>query len=182
MIARLRARLHRLALHVYARLPQLVRRWLVRAMAPSYTAGAMCLVQRPDGRILLIEQVYRRQWGMPGGLLARREAPEAAAVREVREETGLAVELLGEPATVLDPPKQRIDLIFRARPAAGADLGAVAPMSPEIERLAWFALDDLPPLQTETAQALVALARSAAHPQTDPLAPWPGLLSSIEDG
>lgn len=165
-------RVHLILLRTYRRLPVLARRWVVRAIAPSFTVGAICLVERADGRVLLIHQTYRRNWGLPGGLLRRREAPATAARREVREEIGLEVELLGEPAVVVDPRPQRVDLVYRARPAVGADPDAVAPRSPEIAEVRWFHPDALPDLQHEATTALVSLARSSRAPQAVPMTPF----------
>lgn len=157
-------RLHLFALGVYRRLPVWARRRVVRTLAPSFTVGAICLIERSDGALLLVRQSYRQRWGVPGGLLKRGETPEDAARREVREEVGLDVELIGEPAVVVEPVPRRIDIVFRARPV-GADQPAPAPSSPEITEVRWFSAQDLPELQFETTTALVALARSAQHPQ-----------------
>jgi 8-oxo-dGTP pyrophosphatase MutT (NUDIX family) len=172
-------RLHIGALHVYQRLPTKGRRWVVRAIAPSFTVGAVCFIERDDGAILLVRQRYRRRWGVPGGLLKRGEDASVAARREVLEEVGLQVELIGEPATVVDAAPQRVDLVYRARPAPGSDLAAVTPSSPEILETRWFPRDGLPELQHETATALVALARSAHSPQSPTTAgpPVPGVRS-----
>lgn len=163
------AHLHQLALRVYRRLPTLLRRWVVRLIAPSYTVGAICLIERADGHVLLIRHSYRARWGVPGGLLKRGELPKLGARREVWEEVGLDVELEGEPAVVVDPDPQRIDLVFRARPAPGVDPTSARPRSPEIAEVRWFSRDELPELQPETATALVALARSARSPQAVPM-------------
>ncbi|MEZ5180312.1 MAG: NUDIX hydrolase [Acidimicrobiales bacterium] len=156
----MRDRLHLLLLRLYRRLPRWGRRRVVRTLAPSFTVGAMCFIERDDGRLLLVRHVYRSRWGVPGGLLQRREDAAVGAKREVREEVGLAIELLGEPRVVVDAEPQRVDLVYRARPAAGADPDAVAPGSPEILEVAWFPREALPDLQHETAQAFVALARA----------------------
>ncbi|HSL59808.1 MAG TPA: NUDIX domain-containing protein [Acidimicrobiales bacterium] len=153
------AALHRLALQVFGALPRGVRRRIVRTVSPSFTVGAVCVVSRADGRVLLVRQRYRHHWGLPGGLLERGEPTAVAARREVAEETGLDVELLGEPAVVVEPGPQRVDVIYRASPRAGQDLDALAPHSPEIEELRWFAPDALPQVQDETSTALVALGR-----------------------
>ena len=135
----------------------MARRRIVRWLSPSYTVGAICLIERSDGRVLLVRQVYRNSWGIPGGLLERGEDPASAARREVLEETGLEVELMGEPAVVVDPVPQRVDVVFNARPVD--ELAEAVPSSPEIELVQWFPSDELPDLQLEATQAIVALAR-----------------------
>jgi ADP-ribose pyrophosphatase YjhB (NUDIX family) len=146
-----------------------VRRRLVRLGAPTFSVGAICVIERPDGHLLLVQQVYRMKWGLPGGLLGRGEEPADAARREVAEEVNLAVELLGEPAVVVDAEHRQIDIVFRARPQSLASIGDVRPTSPEIREARWFAPGRLPELQKEAAAALVALARSARSPQANPL-------------
>ena len=160
----MRARLHRFALRCYQRLPATGRRWVVRTIAPSFTVGAMCVIERSDGAILFVRHSYRTRWGVPGGLLNRREEPAEAARREVREEVGLEVVLGGEPVVVVDARPQRVDLVYRARPAPGVDLGVVRPVSAEIAEVRWFPPDELPELQIETTGALIALARAISDP------------------
>ena len=158
-----------MALEVFRRLPVSARRRVVRTIAPSYTVGAICVIERLDGALLLVRLSYRKSWGLPGGLLQRGEDPADAARREVREESGLEVDLLGEPAVVVDPPAQRIDIVYRARPAAGADPSAVATSSAEIVELAWFPPDELPDLQFEASGAIMAVARqTVSRPRTTP--------------
>jgi 8-oxo-dGTP diphosphatase len=163
------AKIHRFLLEIYRRLPTALRRWVVRTIAPSYTVGAICVIERTDGAMLLVRQAYRSRWGIPGGLLKRGEDPADAAMREVLEEVGFAVELVGEPAVVVDAAPQRIDIVFRARPANHADIRETHPSTPEIVETKWFAPDELPELQFETANALVALARGARFPQAPPI-------------
>lgn len=165
----MRARLHRLLLRLWSRLPGRARRLIVRTASPSYTVGAICVIERPDGKVLLVRQAYRAKWGIPGGLLEKGEDPADGARREVLEEVGLPVELLGEPAVVVESQRQRVDLVYRARPETQADVAKVRPCSPEITEAAWFAPDALPELQSETATALVALARSAHQPRPQPI-------------
>src|SRR5688572_14068729 len=169
-------RLHRVLLAIYRRLPVLARRRVVRSMTPSYTVGAICFVERSDGALLLVRLSYRNKWGVPGGLLKRGEAPSDAARREVREETGIDVELLGEPAVVVEPGARRVDVVFRGRPRDGVAI-ELSTGSPEILEARWFASDELPELQPEASSALVALARSARAPQAVPL---PSVVRAID--
>lgn len=157
-------RLHRLALQLFRRLPVVARRRVVRTIAPSYTVGSMVIIERSDGALLLVRLSYRNSWGVPGGLLKRGETPEAAAQREVREEVGIAVDLVGDPAVVVDEEAQRVDIVFRGRPAPGAELVDIRPCSPEITDARWFPADALPDLQFETSGALMALARRMVGP------------------
>ncbi len=160
-------RLQTALLHVFGRLPPLLRRRIVRLMTPSFTVGAICLIERPDGKILLVQQVYRTAWGVPGGLSKRGEDIAECAKREVLEETGIVIDLVGEPAVVVDAGPQRVDVVYRARPSAGFDLSTVSPQSPEIADVRWFALDELPELQHEAVSALAALTRASAQARLD---------------
>ncbi|HET6693311.1 MAG TPA: NUDIX domain-containing protein, partial [Pedococcus sp.] len=67
------ARVMRAFLLVWGRVPRLWRRWIVRLVAPSFTVGAACVIERDDGSILLVRLVYRNGWGLPGGLIKRNE-------------------------------------------------------------------------------------------------------------
>ena len=149
---------------LYRRLPVGVRVFLVRRATPSYWVGAMCVVERSDGALLLVRQSYRRGWTFPGGLLKRNEAPAEAAVRETREEIGLDVEVDDHPRVVVDVSRRRVDVVFRARPAPGADDDQPTPLSPEIREVRWFAPERLPVVQPETAQALAELGRAVDPP------------------
>jgi ADP-ribose pyrophosphatase YjhB (NUDIX family) len=162
-------RIHRWLLLVYRRLPGRLRRRVVRLVSPTFSVGAICLIERADGRVLLIRQSYRRHWGLPGGLLERGEHPSDAARREILEEVSLHVKLVSEPAVVIDAPPRRIDIVFRARPVNEADVDQVRPTSVEIVEVGWFVPTELPELQWETAQAIQALARASLSPPARPL-------------
>lgn len=164
-----RDRLHGAALEVFRRMPPRARRRTVRTIAPSFTVGAIVFVERADGALLLARLAYRERWGAPGGLLKRDEEAEAGARREVLEETGLAIELLGEPTVVVDPEPRRVDVVFRARPARGVDPSTAEPGSPEIVELGWFDREALPELQPEAAAALIRLARASRSPASEPV-------------
>ena len=159
-----RGRIHRALLLLFRRLPVRARRRVVRTIAPSYTVGSICVIERADGAVLLVRLSYRRSWGLPGGLLKRGETPAEAAHREVKEESTLEVELLGDPAVVVDEEAQRVDVVFRARPAPGVDPDAATPSSPEIVEVRWFSPEELPDLQFEASGAMVALARRRVTP------------------
>ena len=63
-------------------------------LTPLMGVGAVVV---DEGRVLLVRrgtEPLRGQWSLPGGLLELGEALTEGVVREVREETGLAVEPL----------------------------------------------------------------------------------------
>jgi 8-oxo-dGTP diphosphatase len=155
------AGVQRVLLQVWRRVPRIVRRWFVRLMAPSFTVGAAAVIERGDGSILLVRLVYRDGWGLPGGLIKRWEDVDQCARREVREEVGLRIDLVGAPAVVVDSRPQRIDVIYRARLSSGQDPADVPATSVEIREARWFPADELPQLQHEAVTALIALGSSA---------------------
>ena len=108
-------------------------------LSPSYTVGAMCVIERTDGAVLFVRHSYRPRWGVPGGLCRSGEDVADGARREVAEEVGVAVVLLGEPAVVVDPGERRVDIVYAARLADGVDPATAAPVSPEIVECRWFA-------------------------------------------
>lgn len=163
----LRARLQPVLLAGYRRLPVAARLLVVRTLTPSFHVGALCVIERADGALLLLRQSYRRReaWGFPGGLLERGEQPADAVRREVREELGVEVEVDDTPMVVVDPRYRRVDVIYRGRlpacdEAEGDGPPAPSPSSPEIVEVRWFAPDELPILLPEATTALVELARA----------------------
>lgn len=149
-------RAHLLLLKIYKRLPRRGRLAIVHALAPSYSVGAICIIERSDGALLLVRHSYRNAWGFPGGLLNRGEEVEVAAKREAKEECDLDIEIVGEPAVVVAPEPRRVDVIFRC---TARDPERARAIPPEVVDIAWYQPAELPELQHEAAGALVAISR-----------------------
>jgi 8-oxo-dGTP diphosphatase len=73
----------------YAVAYRLLRAWWFMRR-PAHRGALVALWH--DGEILLLRSSYRKGWSLPGGGIARGESARDAAVRELREEVGLAVE------------------------------------------------------------------------------------------
>jgi 8-oxo-dGTP pyrophosphatase MutT (NUDIX family) len=69
---------------------------------------ASVLVLRPDRQILLLLHRKLGVWLGPGGHVDPGEGPDEAALREVMEETGLAVALVGARDPALDDPRHDV--------------------------------------------------------------------------
>ena len=137
---------------VWRRLPGVVRRRLVRTAQRRFTVTAGAMIFDDQGRILLLEHVFRPDsgWGIPGGFLSKGEQPEAALRRELREEIGIEVENVEMLfVRTLDGPRQ-IEIYFRARA-----IGRPEPCSFEIKSAGWFSLDDLPPELSKDQHRLI---------------------------
>ncbi|MFH0832737.1 MAG: NUDIX domain-containing protein [Candidatus Aenigmatarchaeota archaeon] len=108
-----------------------------------------------DNKVLLTFHKKIKKWLPPGGHIDENELPDEAALREVKEETGLDVEIISdkEPrlsniATPLHRPEfvqmedvdghQHIDLLYLAVPKTH-DLK----ISSESEDVRWFSLHEM---------------------------------------
>jgi 8-oxo-dGTP pyrophosphatase MutT (NUDIX family) len=93
----------------------------------------------------------------------RREAPPAAAARELREEIGLQVAVDGPPRVLVDPVAQRVDLLYLVR-LDGDAAARVAVTSSEVVRLDWFSPAQLPAVTRGTRRALEVLGLTSVEP------------------
>jgi ADP-ribose pyrophosphatase YjhB (NUDIX family) len=153
-----RARLRGLAYGVYYLLTPRMRRRLVRLAVARYTVGAVALVGDTEqpGRLLLIRQPHSTGWGLPAGLLQKRERPVDGCVRELEEETGVRLrpEQLAPavPNAIVHAHGLWVDVVFEARvPASTATLHADGS---EVLEVAWHRVDSLPPLTPGSARLL----------------------------
>lgn len=57
------------------------------------TVSVRGVIHNTDGQILVVQRSKDRKWELPGGRLGRGESPRQGLHREIREETGLDVEI-----------------------------------------------------------------------------------------
>ena len=120
-------------------------------------AGALII---RNGKVLLVRRAvepFRGHWDIPGGFCEADEHPADAAIREVREETGLEIELTGLLGMWVDDYQGRttLNVHYLARP-----LSRRLVLGSDVDGAAWFAPDALPEHTAfkNTVQALTAWA------------------------
>jgi 8-oxo-dGTP pyrophosphatase MutT (NUDIX family) len=115
------------------------------------------MVFDPGGRVLLIRCVVQRAdgefefWLTPGGEIEAGESPLEAARRELREELGLEVEVVGpvyEEATQFEHQgemRDNLDFVFMARCAAEAPVlrGVTKDEIEIMKEIRWWTADEV---------------------------------------
>jgi 8-oxo-dGTP diphosphatase len=141
---------------------------------PALTVDVVLLAGTPPASVLLIERANEPQrgwWALPGGFVDGGERVAAAARRELREETGIAIDGDGELLGVYDAPgrdprRPTISIAYLHRaPAKLAASGA-----DDARSARWFEVSRLPELAFDHA-LIVADALRRAAPQPDSTSP-----------
>jgi ADP-ribose pyrophosphatase YjhB (NUDIX family) len=98
-----------------------------------------------SGQVLLARHRFGApQWRFLGGFLHPRERVEDALAREIREETGLVIEVGPVLEVVTGYRWERVEIVFAYRVAGGT-----AALTSEIEELRSFAPDALPEVRAD---------------------------------
>jgi 8-oxo-dGTP diphosphatase len=87
--------------------------------APIFRIGVFALIFNDEGRILLGHRRDVDWWNLPGGGMEAGETVDEALCREVREETGMEVEVGQLVGVYSKPQKQEVVLAFRCRVIGG---------------------------------------------------------------
>ncbi len=108
---------------------------------PRHSVSVAGVVVDDAGRALLIRRRDNGHWEPPGGILELNEDIENGLRREVREETGLAVEPTALTGVYKNVVRGIVALVFRCR-ATGGDLS----VSNETTEFRWAEAAEVPSL------------------------------------
>jgi ADP-ribose pyrophosphatase YjhB (NUDIX family) len=133
----------------------LVARW--GRVARSMTLGVRVAVRDGGGRLLLVRHGYAPGWHLPGGGVDPGETAAEAAVRELREETGVEAPLdaFALHGLFFNPAFGGRDhvAVFRVE---RFEIGPIPGANREIAEQGWFALDRLPDAVTGATRRRLA--------------------------
>jgi len=123
-------------------------RWQRRILdrtQPRFLVGVVGLGVDEDGRVLLARHRFGApEWRFLGGFLTPGERLEDALAREVREETGLEIEV----GPILEANQgyrwRRVELVYAYRPAGGSER-----LSDEVVELRAFDPAELPEVRAD---------------------------------
>jgi 8-oxo-dGTP pyrophosphatase MutT (NUDIX family) len=129
--------------------------------ANSLVVAVAVLVRDDKGRVLMIRRSDNQLWALPGGAQDIGETTREAAIREVREETGVAIEITGISGIYSDPRhviayddgevRQEFSIVFRGR-SVGDDRSVRR--SEESTEVVWFDPADVPDLEIDRSMRL----------------------------
>ena len=124
-------------------------RWQRRFMTAAhdrFLVGVTGLGVDENGRVLLARHRFGApQWRFLGGFLHPRERVEDALVREIREETGLVIEVGPVLEVVTGYRWERVEIVFAYRVASGS----AAALTSEIEEIRSFPPEELPEVRAD---------------------------------
>jgi 8-oxo-dGTP diphosphatase len=147
---------------------------------PAVTVDIIIVTRERTPRVLLIRRKhdpFAGMWAIPGGFVEMEETLEAAARRELREETGLDVADLEQLYAFGDPGRDPRGRIIAVAYLARVDAAKVKPLAADdAADVGWHRLDRLPPLAFDHAQIL-ACARKRLRARSPRRMPAAGMAT-----
>jgi 8-oxo-dGTP diphosphatase len=150
--------LFRLLALFYNALPVRWQRRILDRTQSRFLVGVVGLGVDRNGHVILARHRFGApEWRFLGGFLSPRERLEDALAREVREETGIDIEV----GPILEANQgfrwQRVELVYAYRPVGGAER-----LSEELVELRAFDPADLPDVRADQRGIIERRAREAA--------------------
>jgi 8-oxo-dGTP pyrophosphatase MutT (NUDIX family) len=146
---------------LFRAVPRPITRSLVGLMHTHFNITVVGAFFAPDGKVLILRHVFRKRypWGLPAGYLGAGEAPETAAVREVREEIGIEVKVARVHSIRPIHPRQMEVVVVGT-----ADAGQTLRPNFEIFEGAFVFPDALPPDMMPSQREVLRQVMAAREP------------------
>ena len=150
--------LFRFLARVFNAVPVRWQRRILDRTQSRFLVGVVGLGVDPNGHVILARHRFGApEWRFLGGFLSPRERLEDALAREVREETGIEIEV----GPILEANQgyrwQRIELVYAYRP-----LGGTERLSEELVEVRAFDPADLPDVRADQRGIIERRAKEAA--------------------
>ena len=146
-------------------------RSLLNSFLPRKRAISQMLVRDPEGRVLLCQLTYKRDWDLPGGVVEVGESPQVAVQREVEEELGLSIEPGGLLLTDWLPPwggwDDAVCLVFDGGTLPRSALAEVVKQEREIRDVRFCTLEEVDGLAADFTARRVRAAVGGDQPYTE---------------
>jgi 8-oxo-dGTP pyrophosphatase MutT (NUDIX family) len=144
---------------LYNALPVRWQRRILDRTQSRFLVGVVGLGIDPKGHVILARHRFGApEWRFLGGFLSPRERLEDALAREIREETGIEIEV----GPILEANQgfrwQRVELVYAYRP-----LGGTERLSEELVEVRAFDPTDLPDVRADQRGIIERRAREAAE-------------------
>jgi 8-oxo-dGTP diphosphatase len=100
-----------------------------------------------NGRILLVKrgrEPFKGEWAVPGGRIEDNETAEQCAIREMKEETGVDVDIIRLTGIYSDPKRDPRGIIVAA--FLVKRVGGAVKAGDDADEAKWFDLSNLPKL------------------------------------
>lgn len=113
--------------------------WIARVH--KRMSSAAIAIEDADGKVLIVKAHYKPYWTLPGGVIDAGETPLEAAIRETKEEVGIALSpediAFGWVATRHGRNLDTYQFVFRARLKAAAERYQLQLQASEIAEYDW---------------------------------------------
>ena len=109
-------------------------------MKTQFIIGAFGIIFDEQKRVLLVHRKDYDLWNLPGGTMENGESPWDGLKREVKEETGLEVEIFKLAGVYSKPDKNEVVFSFICKTISGN-----ITLNDEADKIEFFEIDKLPP-------------------------------------
>ncbi len=159
----------RLAARIFNSIPVRWQRRILDRAHPRFLVGVNGVGATDDGKVILARHRFGSpEWRLLGGFIAREESLQDALRREIREETGLEIEVGPLLEANTGHRWARVEIVYAYRVVGGR-----LALTSEVLEVSAFPPSQLPPVRADQrglverhAEAAVSWARARRDPAT----------------